>query len=108
MDGTPWDHTTVSHAFAKTLKRAGLPPMPLRGLRHSHATYLLQAGIHPKVVQERLGHSSIRVTLDTYSHVVGGLQEAAAQKFDDFLSESSSSRKNVGRMLAETGKAPVQ
>jgi integrase len=107
-DGTPLDPSTVSHAFAKTLKRAGLPPMPLHGLRHSHATYLLQAGIHPKVVQERLGHSSIRVTLDTYSHVVGGLQEAAAQKFDDFLSEQGGFRKNVGKMLAKTEKAPMQ
>lgn len=107
-DGIPMDPSTVSHAFAKMLRRAGLPPMPLHGLRHSHATYLLQAGIHPKVVQERLGHSSIRVTLDTYSHVVGGLQEAAAQKFDDFLSENDSSRKNVGRMLAERQKVPLQ
>jgi hypothetical protein len=59
-------------------------------------------------VQERLGHSSIRTTLDTYSHVVPGLQEAAAQKFDLFLSENSNSRKNVGKMLAETEKAPMQ
>jgi len=46
---------------------------------------LLQAGIHPKVVQERLGHSSIRVTLDTYSHVAPGLQQAAAARFDDIV-----------------------
>jgi len=44
-----------------------------------------KASIHPKVVSERLGHSSISITLDTYSHVIGGLQEAAAQRFDDFL-----------------------
>ena len=59
--------------------------MPLHSLRHSHATLLLQAGTHPRVVMERLGHSSIRVTLDTYSHVIGGLQKLAAQKFDDFI-----------------------
>jgi integrase len=99
LDGTPLDPSTVSHTFAKVLRRAGLPPMPLHGLRHTHATLLLQAGIHPKVVQERLGHSSIRVTLDTYSHVMGGLQEAAAQKFDDFLAANSSSVINVAKML---------
>ena len=44
-----------------------------------------KASIHPKVVSERLGHSSIRITLDTYSHMLPGLQEAAAQRFDNFL-----------------------
>jgi integrase len=56
---------------------------------------LLEAGIHPRVVMERLGHSSIRVTLDTYSHVVGGLQELAAEKFDDFLSAKNESISNL-------------
>lgn len=84
-DGSPYDPSTVSHAFSKVVRRAGLPSMPLHGLRHSHATMLLEVGIHPRVVMERLGHSSIRVTLDTYSHVVGGLQELAAQKFDDYI-----------------------
>jgi integrase len=106
-DGKPLDPSTVTHTFAKILKRAGLPPMPLHGLRHSHATMLLSAGVHPKVVQERLGHSSIRTTLDTYSHVVAGLQEAAAKKFDDFLTENSSLRKNVDNPLTKTEKAPM-
>jgi integrase len=88
-DGTPLDPSTISHAFVKTLRKAGLPTMPLHGLRHIHATILLQAGTHPRVVMERLGHSSIRVTLDTYSHVVGGLQELAAQKFDDLIEAKS-------------------
>lgn len=93
-DGTPLDPSTVSHAFAHVLRKAGLPPMPLHGLRHSHATLLLQAGTHPRVVMERLGHSSIRVTLDTYSHVVGGLQESAAQRFDDFVGAKNPSVSN--------------
>jgi integrase len=46
---------------------------------------LLKGGVHPKVVQERLGHASIQVTLDTYSHVVPGLQEAAARRFDELV-----------------------
>jgi len=99
-DGVPLDPSTVSHAFGRILRRAGLPSMPLHSLRHSHATLLLQAGVHPRVVMERLGHSSIRVTLDTYSHVVGGLQEAAAHRFDEFLLASGMTGENVGKMSA--------
>jgi integrase len=47
---------------------------------------MLKAGIHPKIVQERLGHASIQITLDTYAHVAPGLQEAAADQFDKLLS----------------------
>ena len=99
-DGSPIDPSTVSHAFAKILRRSGLPSMPLHSLRHTHATLLLQAGVHPRVVMERLGHSSIRVTLDTYSHVVGGLQEAAARRLDEFLLANSTTSENVGKMSA--------
>ena len=52
----------------------------------------LNAGIHPKIVSERLGHSNIGITLDTYSHVLPGLQEAAAERFDKILDEKVSSR----------------
>jgi len=99
-DGTPLDPSTVSHAFNKVIRRAGLPHIRLHDLRHTHASLLLRAGVHPKIVQERLGHSSIRVTLDTYSHVMGGLQEAAAQRFDDFLSARAAESTDVGKMLA--------
>ena len=58
--------------------------------------------MHPKIVQDRLGHSSIRVTLDTYSHVIGGLQEVAAQRFDDLL--AAKRIENVGKMSAKTPK----
>ena len=51
-------------------------------LRHTHATQLLKAGVHPKVVSERLGHASIGITLDTYSHVMPDMQEEAAEKID--------------------------
>jgi integrase len=49
---------------------------------------MLKQGIHPKIVQERLGHASIQITLDTYSHVAPGLQEAAAKRFDDAMKVS--------------------
>ncbi len=99
-DGNPLDPSTVSHVFNKVIRKAGLPHICLHDLRHTHASLLLQAGVHPKVVQERLGHSSIRVTLDTYSHVVGGLQEAAAQHFDELLSSEKAGTENVSKMLA--------
>ncbi len=64
-------------------------------LWHFHASLMLKTGMHPKVVQERLGHSSIRITLDTHSHVLPGLQEAAAQCFDDFLTLRAVETENV-------------
>lgn len=85
IDGSPLLPDTVSHAWAETAKRAGLPHIRLHDARHTHASLMLKQGIHPKVVQERLGHASISVTLDTYSHVAPGLQEAAAKRFDDIV-----------------------
>ena len=63
--------------------------MPLSPPSHdlySHASLMLKQGVHPKIVQERLGHSSIGITLDIYSHVAPGLQEAAAESFDKMVS----------------------
>ena len=69
----------------KYLLQAGLHHIRIHDLRHTHATLLLKAGVHPKIVSERLGHASVAVTLDLYSHVLPGLQEAAAEKFDRIL-----------------------
>ena len=66
--------------------KAGVKSIRLHDGRHTHASLMLKQGIHPKIVQERLGHSSISVTLDTYSHVAPGMQEAAATRFDEVLS----------------------
>ena len=60
---------------------AGFTNIRLHDLRHFHATLMLQEGANPKIVQERLGHSSFAITIDTYSHVVPGLQEQAAKDF---------------------------
>jgi integrase len=84
-DGRPLDPGVVSHTFAKVLRKAGLPHIRFHDLRHTHATLLLKAGIHPKIVSERLGHASISITLDIYSHVLPGLQERAAERFDEML-----------------------
>ena len=57
----------------------------LHDARHAHATLMLKQGVHPKIVQERLGHAKVGTTLDIYSHVTPGLQEAAALRFDEGL-----------------------
>ena len=67
------------------MSRTGIEPIRLHDARHSHASIILKQGTHPKIVQERLGHSSIQITLDTYSHVAPGLQQSAASKFDDII-----------------------
>jgi len=66
-------------------KHTIVPKIRFHDLRHTHASLLLKAGIHPKVVSERLGHSSITITLDRYSHLLPGMQEAAAKAFDTLL-----------------------
>jgi integrase len=77
-DGRPMHPETLSGLFVRQARRAGLPPIRLHDLRHSVASILLAAGTHPKVVSELLGHSSIGLTLDTYSHVIPSLAEEAA------------------------------
>jgi integrase len=72
-------------SFRRLLKRAGLPLIRFHDLRHSAASLLLSMGTHPKVVQELLGHSQISLTLDTYSHVLPGLQGDAVAKLDALL-----------------------
>ena len=62
-----------------------MPHIRLHDLRHSHATQLLLQGVHPKIVSERLGHSKVGITLDTYSHVLPGMQEDAVALIDSAL-----------------------
>jgi integrase len=82
-DGEPLPPRSLTHEFAKVARRVkDIPRVRFHDLRHSHATQLLSAGIHPKVAQERLGHSTITTTLDLYSHVTETMQEDAAAKLD--------------------------
>ncbi len=67
------------------LKKAGLPDIRFHDLRHSAATLLLSVGVHPKVVQEVLGHSQISITMDVYSHVLPGMQQDAMSRLNDAL-----------------------
>ncbi len=98
-----WQHQLKQ----ENAQKSTLKGVRLHDLRHAHATILLEQGVHPKIVQERLGHSSVSTTLDIYSHVVPGLQEAA-RKFEEGLqsisAEVSMSRviqESVGKMLAK-------
>ncbi len=87
-DGSPWPPDSFSTAFAAFVRRSDLPHVRFHDLRHSHATQLLKQGVHPKIVSERLGHSKIGITLDTYSHVLPGMQEEAARKIDSALRDA--------------------
>jgi integrase len=88
-NGKPFLPNTVTHNWIKIVRRSGLNGIRLHDARHTHASLMLKQGVHPKIVQERLGHSSIQITLDTYSHVAPGLQEAAANRFDELLKSHS-------------------
>jgi integrase len=81
-DGKAKQPESLTHEFTYLVGRAGIPRVRFHDLRHSHATQLLANGVHPKIVQERLGHSTISVTMDLYSHVSETIQSDATAKLD--------------------------
>ena len=85
-EGKPLRPNTVSRAWTGLASRADVRVIRFHDARHTHASLMLKQGVHPKIVQERLGHASVQITLDTYSHVAPGLQEAAAESFDKLVS----------------------
>jgi integrase len=91
-DGSCLKPDAVSAAFIRRVKKAGLPPLTLKGLRHTWATLALERGIHPRVVQERLGHSTIAITLGIYSHVAPTLHDEAAQLIADLVLKQQEAR----------------
>jgi integrase len=88
IHGTPLDPAEVTAGFARLIRSMDLPRVRLHDLRHGHATHLLRLGIHPKVVSERLGHSGVAITLNTYSHILPGMQEDAAIRLDHALKKA--------------------
>lgn len=87
--GKPLRPNTVTRAWENLAAKAGVKVIRFHDARHTHASLMLKQGIHPKVVQERLGHSSITMTLDIYSHVAPGIQESAAVSFDKLLNKDT-------------------
>lgn len=79
-DGAPLNPALFTDAFDRRVRAAGVARITFHGVRHTAATLMLTAGVHPKVVQERLGHASVSITLDLYSHSVPSLQVEAASK----------------------------
>ena len=90
---SPVQPRSLTHAFEIFLAKHGLPRVRLHDLRHTHATAMLKAGVHGKIVQERLGHSTIGITLDIYSHVLEGMQEEAVGRVDLALQEALNRRR---------------
>jgi integrase len=86
--GTPLDRGRIHYNWAVALKKAELPRIRLHDLRHTAATLMLRQGVHPKVVQEMLGHSSISITLDIYSHVAPTMHRDAADRVDALFTRS--------------------
>ena len=84
-DGAPVHPDRITGAFRRQREAAGLPPIRLHDLRHTYATLGLRAGVHPKVMSERLGHATVGITLDLYSHVVPSLDREAADAVASLL-----------------------
>lgn len=83
--GTPFNPANIRRTFKRIIKFADVPEIRFHDLRHTHATLLLSKGINVKVISERLGHSNIKVTLDTYSHVLPSMQAEVARKLDEII-----------------------
>jgi integrase len=96
-DGQPLNLRTLADSFPKFQLRHGLQRVRFHDLRHTHATQMLKEGVHPKIAQERLGHSSIAITLDLYSHVLPGMQQQAAQTVDRAIREAMERAANKKR-----------
>lgn len=82
-DGTIFSRCCISQGFQRICKAANVPYKSFHALRHTHASILLASNVHPKIVQERLGHSEISTTIDTYSHLIPGMQKIAVDIFND-------------------------
>ncbi|MCK1289916.1 tyrosine-type recombinase/integrase [Bradyrhizobium sp. 30] len=91
-DGSPIKPGSVTNEWKRLVKKYALPRIRFHDLRHTHATAMLASGVHPKIASERLGHSSIAITLDLYSHVLPNMQAHAIQTMDNDLRAAISKR----------------
>jgi integrase len=96
-DGQPLKPNSLTHEFARFNAGTDLPRVRFHDLRHSHATHLLASGVHPKIAQERLGHASVAITLDLYSHVLPGMQADAASRVDEALQQALEKHRGLAK-----------
>jgi integrase len=101
--GKPLDPGVLSHNFTRIVKKAGLENVRFHDLRHTFASLMLQHGAKPKVISEALGHSSVAFTMDTYSHIIEGMQEDAMALLDEVL-PAGVSQKNNANLTPTFGK----
>lgn len=80
-DGSPFRPSSINRPFSRIIKKTGVPVIRFHDLRHTHATLMLELGINPKMVADRLGHSTVKITLDTYTHVTSDVQAKAMETF---------------------------
>ncbi len=101
-DGGPVHPHSISQTFERIASRAGVPRIRLHDIRHTHGTLLIKAGVPVKVVSERLGHGNPAFTIDTYQHVLPGMQAEAARTFEQLLKEqpSGTAGRRPGRRIA--------
>jgi integrase len=85
IEGKPVDPSMLTHTLQKIVKRAGLGSVRFHDLRHTFASLMLLQGAKPKVMSEALGHASVAFTLDTYSHIIEGMQSEAMDLLDKIL-----------------------
>ncbi|HUT68849.1 MAG TPA: site-specific integrase [Dehalococcoidales bacterium] len=104
-EGKPIDPGVLSHAFGRIAKQAGLGGVRFHDLRHTFASLMLLRGAKPKVISEALGHSSVAFTMDTYSHIIEGMQEDAMALLDEVLpvGVNKNSVANLSPTLTKTG-----
>jgi integrase len=94
FDGQPMLPRSLTHEWQKLVARHGLRRIRFHDLRHTHASHMPASNVHPKVASERLGHSSIGITLDLYSHCIPSLQSDAVAVVDGALNEAITKRAN--------------
>lgn len=86
--GTPLDTSNILHNFHRVLKSAGMQEMRFYDLRHTHASLLIAAGVHPKKIAERLGHASIKLTMDLYGHLFEGSDQESAERMQKIFGDA--------------------
>ncbi len=94
-DGSPLLPHSITNAWKRLVKQAGYQGIRLHDARHTHVSVMLKQGVDPKTISERVGHSSVVITLDTYAHLLPGMQDAAARGFDEGLSHFKGESKSA-------------